>query len=133
MSASFRGVNFRAASVFWLTWSVFIMVTQVAEMRGSVQMAVSKPWCVLSPRSRSAGTLSLTFVWPAICFIETRPMPFLWAASRARLIGSSLASQGLNASMITSMKPAFGGRLDLLGLEAIVSGKADELAPCRSS
>ena len=44
MSASLSGSKRRAASVFWLTWSVFIMVTQVVEMRGSDQMAVSKPW-----------------------------------------------------------------------------------------
>ena len=50
--------------------------------------------CGLSPRK-----------WPAICFIEIRPIPRLWAASIALLSGESLSSQGRYWSMIASTIP----------------------------
>ena len=43
--------------------------------------------------------------WPATCFIEIRPIPFLWQASSALLSGESLSSQGVYWSMIASMIP----------------------------
>ena len=42
---------------------------------------------------------------PATCFIEIRPMPALWQASRARFIASSWAIQGLFWSMMASTNP----------------------------
>ena len=43
--------------------------------------------------------------WPAICFIEIRPIPFFQQASSALFSGASLSSQGVYWSMIASTIP----------------------------
>ena len=43
--------------------------------------------------------------WPAICFIEIRPIPFFQQASIALFSGDSLSSQGVYWSMIASTIP----------------------------
>ena len=83
------------------------MVTQALENRSSVQIAWRSPWAGVRFFSLSDGTRSWVIfsAWPPICFMETRPIPFLWQASRALFRAESLSSQGLNLSMIASTNP----------------------------
>ena len=61
----------------------------------------------VEPAFLEHGDLSCTCLstCPAICFIETSPMFLAWQASSARERAEDLSSQGVNWSMITSMKP----------------------------
>ena len=71
----------------------------------------------LSPRSLSTGDLRAPDLsaWPAICFIETRPMFLAWQASRARLSGSILVEPGGELEHDHVDEAALRRVLDLLG------------------
>ena len=116
ISAAFSGSKRRAASAFSRIWSVFRIETHDALIRSSVQIACSRPWNGVSFRSASIGTRRTTSSrmfplglsprnWPAICFIEIRPIPFFRQASSALFSGESLSSQGVYWSMIASTIP----------------------------
>ena len=120
-------VNRRAASVFWLTWSVFVMVTQVAEMPRVGPDRVQQPLVRVQPALQQRRNVArLTLVWPAICFMETSPMFALWQASRARLSGIILRQPRAEREHDHVDEAALGGGLDLLGLAAVVGREADE-------
>ena len=78
-----------------------------------------------------SGDVIARFMLPATCFIEIRPMPALWQASRARFMSSSLCNPRVVLEHDCVDEPTLDRGLQDFGPLRVMGGEADELRLAR--